>query len=296
MKQIFIIITAFIVTNAHSQSLEEKIAAQAYQCIQKAEIIDDVKYRECISNAMTEVLLSSSNQDDKDKLGNIQDIQNIVKKVDSILSSTNDMYDATNTQKELKDEREKYYAKWENESAFLLYLVGNELMEDEKYDFAIEVYQSALLEDSTYVPVLDNIAFCYKRLGDYTNTLKYYNKSLAIYPEGEVALINIGALYIDLSKFDISNKFFLQVKTLYPDNPEGYFGLAKNYLIMGDFDKGLENISIAHKIYQQTNSDYIKDAEIIIANAFQVMKNTGQENEFYAIAKKYNIKTDHIDK
>lgn len=296
MKQIFIIIAAFIVTNAYSQSLEERIAALTYQCMQKSEIKDEAKYSECISIAITEIFLNTSNQDDKDKLGNLQDIQNTIIKVDSILSLTNDMYNDAYTQKEFKDKREKYYAEPANRSVYLFYMAGNEMMKYEKYDSAIESFQSVLLEDSTYVPVLDNIAVCYRRLGDYTNALKYYNKSLKVYPEGENALINIGVLYTDMSKFDISNKFYLQVRQLYPDNPEGYFGLAKNYLILEDFEKGLENISIAYKIYQQTNSVYIKDAETIIAIAFQEMKNAGRENEFYSIAKKYNIKTDHINK
>lgn len=294
MRQTFIIIiTLFITTTVYSQSLEERIAVRACECLGKAEEPNEEKRNECISNAMLYVLLNDADQEDKDIiLGALTGNQNIINKVDSIISLTYERY----TLRELREKKKKYYTESENRVAHTSFIIGNELMDENDYNAAIESYKLALQQDSTNVPVLDNIAFCYKRLGDFANALKYYQKSLEIYPEGEIALVNTGVFYTEMFEFEISNQFYLRTRQLYPDNPEGYFGLARNYILLGDFEKGLENISIAHDIYQKTNAAYRKDAEAIITIVYQEMKKNGRENEFHELAKKYNIKTDYIDK
>lgn len=292
MKQAFVIIILFITTAAYSQSLEERIAVRAFECLEKTEELNEEQRYICISTAMLDVLLSDADQEDKDILGTLTGTQNIINKVDSIISLKYERY----MLRKLREKEKKYYGVSENRHVHTSFIIGNELMSENDYNAAIESYKLALMEDSTYVPVLDNIALCYKRLGDFANALKYYQKSLEIYPEGEAALVNTGVLYTEMFEFEISNQFYLRIRQLYPDNPEGYFGLAKNYILLGEFEKGLENTSIAHDIYQKTNSHYRKDTEAIIKIVYQEMKKTGQENEFHEIAKKYNIKTDHIDK
>ena len=220
----------------------------------------------------------------QDKGNKREDVQNSLPKMDSI--------GILLSEKELEEKRKIFYSDSKNKFVQSSFLIGNDMMKDKKYDIAIESYKLALLKDSTFVPVLDNIAVCYNRLGDFENAIKFYNKSLSIYPEGENALVNIGVTYTDLSKFEISNKYYSQLAKLYPNNPESYFGLAKNYILLGEFENGLENISIAYKIYKETKSDYIEDTEKIIEIVHQAMKEVNQEDKFYKLAQKYGLKTE----
>lgn len=49
--------------------------------------------------------------------------------------------------------------------------------------------------DNNFVYAIDHIAVCYRRLGEYKTAIKYYNKSLDIFPEGDIAIMNIAATY-----------------------------------------------------------------------------------------------------
>lgn len=287
MRQLFIFLIILIATNVYGQSFEERAAILTCDCLKKQKKIDDVKYRECLSNSLTEVIAKNGNPDDLSKIETIEGMQNTLSKVDSIVSLTCVLL----SEKELEEKRKIFYSDSKNKSVQNSFIIGNDMMRDKEYDIAIENYNFALSEDSTFVPALDNMAACYKQLGDFENAIKYYNKSLSIYPEGEFALMNIGVIYTKLSEFEISNKYYMRLTQLYPNNPEGYYGLGKNYILLGKFEKGLENISIAHKIYKETKSDYVQDTEKVIEIVRQMMKKTNQEEEFYKLAKKYGLET-----
>jgi len=219
----------------------------------------------------------------QDKGKKCEDIQDTSSKEDSICVLL--------SEKELEEKRKIFYSDSKNELVQNSFIIGNDMMREKEYNLAIESYKLALLKDSTFVLVLDNMAICYNRLGDFENAIKFNNKSLSVYPEGEHALVNIGVTYTDLSKFEISNKYYLRLTRLYPNNPEGYFGLAKNYILLGEFENGLKNISIAYKIYKDTKSDYIQDTEKIIEMVHQSMKEANREDEFYKLATKYGLAT-----
>ena len=147
----------------------------------------------------------------------------------------------------------------------------------------------ALKYDSLYVPVIDNLAVAFKKKGDLDNAIKYYKKSLSIYPEGDFALMNIGVIYAEKSEFEISNEYYSKLIRLYPDNAEGYFGLGKNLALLKEFESALENIFSAYKIYVHEKSEYVNDAQKIIGMIYQEMKKVNKEEDFNTIAKKMGI-------
>jgi len=284
MRQFFIFLILVVATNLYGQTLEERAAVLACECIKQQKPLDNTKYRECLSKALVTV---QSKYPELTIPATVEGIQSAFREVQSILSYTCNLL----SEKELAEKEKRFYSDSKNKSAQNWYIIGNDMMDDKKYDLAIESFELALKEDSTFVFALDHTAICYKRLGDLENAVKFYNKSLDVYPEGELALTNMGVIYTSVGEFEISNKYYLRLANLYPNNPEGFFGLAKNYLLLGEFERGVENISIAHKIYKKTKSPYIKDAEKIVELIGQAMKKNGQENEFKKLAKKYGLKT-----
>jgi len=278
----FLIIATTI--NVCGQSLEERAATLACECIKKQEHLDNAKYRECLSKSL--VAAQNESPNDFSIPGTVEGIQSAFLKVQSILSYTCNLL----SEKELEAKRERFYSDSKNEFAQSSYIIGNDMMNDKKFELAIESFGLALSVDSTFVLALDHTAICYKQLGDLDNAVKYYNKSLDVYPEGDLALMNIGVIYTSVGEFEISNKYYLRLANLYPNNPEGYYGLAKNYILLGEIEKGLENISIAYQIYKKTKSEYKKDVEKIVGIVRQAMKENGQEKEFKKIAKKYGLK------
>jgi tetratricopeptide (TPR) repeat protein len=283
MRYFFIFLTITITINVCGQSLEERAATLACECIKKQEHLDNAKYRECLSKSL---VAAQNESNDFSISGTVEGIQSAFLKVQSILSYTCNVL----SEKELEAKRERFYSDSKNEFAQNSYIIGNDMMNGTKFDLAIESFGLALSVDSTFVLALDHTAICYKQLGDLENAVKYYNKSLDVYPEGDLALMNIGVIYTSVGEFEISNKYYLRLANLYPNNPEGFFGLAKNYILLGEFEKGLENISIAYQIYKKTKSAYTKDVEKIVEIVRQTMKENDQESEFKKIAKKYGLK------
>ena len=75
----------------------------------------------------------------------------------------------------------------------------------------------------------------------------------------------------------------------YKDNPEGYFGIGKVLFLAKDYENGIDNVFVAHLLYIENNSAYVKDSEILIAAYFQELTNIGKGDLFIEKAKMYGI-------
>lgn len=285
MKELLIILTLILSTNALGQTLEERAAIRACDCVKKTKNLNDENYRKCLANSISDVIVKDKNPNDLQLISTVDGIQGILRKVDSIVSKNCVVY----SKEKLDKLRKKFYGDSKNKFVNNSLIIGNDFMQEKQYDFVIENYEMALKEDSLYVPVIDNLAAAYKKKGDLDTAIKYYKKSLSIYPEGDFALMNIGVIYTEKSEYKISNEFYSKLIRLYPDNAEGYFGLSKNLVLLNEFESALENIFIAHKIYQHENSEFINDTQKIIGMIYQEMKKVNKEEDFNKIAKKMGI-------
>lgn len=81
----------------------------------------------------------------------------------------------------------------------------------------------------------------------------------------------------------IARKKYNEIITLFPENPEGYYGFALTSPIFGDVDKGLENINIAIEKYKLSNPK-LKD-EVIFLKGVLLSQN-----------KKYNEGLEYLEK
>lgn len=285
MKQLLIILTLILSTNAFSQTLEERAAIQACDCVHKTKNLSDETYRKCLATSLANVIAKDKNPNDIQLIQTSTGIKDVLKKMDSIVSTNCVVF----SKEKLEKLKKKFYSDSNNKEANNAYIIGNDMIEEKNFKFAIVEFKMALEADSTFVPALDNTALCYKRMGDYDNAIKYYKKSLSIYPEGDFALMNIGVIYTEKSEYKTSNEYYKKLVRLYPDNAEGFFGLGKNLFLLNEFESALENIFIAHKIYQHEKSDYVNDTHKIIGMINQEMKKLNKEENFTKIANKMGI-------
>jgi tetratricopeptide (TPR) repeat protein len=232
------------------------------------------------------VVLKDSDQKNREVINTVDGIQGLFKKVYDLMPQT--------CEKEKKKERdaikEAFYSNSKIEMAQNSYIIAKDFMRDEKYDLAIEGLLMALKQDKKFVLAYDDIAVCYRHLNDFDNAIKYYKKSLEIYPEGDFALTNIGVVYALKSDYKTATEYYEKLIKFHPENPEGYFGAGKNYFLLNDYEKALNNIFIAHRIYTEEKSDYVKDSEQIIGMMFQKLKKENKEELFNKIAEQNNIK------
>jgi tetratricopeptide (TPR) repeat protein len=133
------------------------------------------------------------------------------------------------------------------------------------------------------------LAISYRRQNNYKSAIVYYKKSLDIFPEGDVALLNIAVCYSFLLDKANTMKYYNQIKYLYPDNPEGYYGAAKVLFINADYESALDNLFISHRIYSENKSALSNDSQKLIELFYSKLKELNQLDLFESKAKEYGI-------
>lgn len=76
---LFILITT-IVNNLYSQSLEEKVAIRACECLKSKTKVDDKIYQNCISKSIADVVLTDNDKKNREAINTVDGIQNLLKK------------------------------------------------------------------------------------------------------------------------------------------------------------------------------------------------------------------------
>ncbi|WP_395047771.1 tetratricopeptide repeat protein [Flavobacterium sp.] len=286
MKKIILFLAIIISNNLYSQSLEEKVAIRACECLKNKTKVDGDIYQNCITKSMTDVVLTDSDTKNREVINTVDGIQSLFKKVYTIMPQTCE----NEKQKEINIKKNQFYSYSKNEKAKSSYIISKDFMRDEEYKLAIEGLEMAIKSDKNFVLAYDDIALCYRQLNDFDNAIKYYKKSLEIYPEGDFALMNIGVIYSKKSDFKTAIEYYEKLIRFHPKNAEGFFGAGKNYFLLNDYEKALNNIFIAHRIYSEDKSEYVKDTEQIMGMMYQKLKSENKEEVFNKIAEKNNIK------
>lgn len=291
MKKAFLVLVIILSFNfGFSQTIQENIAKQACECLHKNDIITEEIYTSCLSNALAEVVLKDNDKKVRESIDTVDGIQSLLEKSNAVLSKTCDKISKSDAEAESKSS--PFYSESKNQQAQNSYIIAKDLMHAKNYKLAIESFQMALKQDSKFVLALDDIAMCYRQLNDYDNAIKYYKKSLEIYPEGDFALVNIGVVYSLKTDYKTAITYYEKLIKYDPNNAEGYFGAGKNYFVLNDNTKALNNIFIAHRIYTIDKSDYVKDSELLLGAIYQKMKEENKEDLFKKIAEKNNVKID----
>jgi len=285
MKKIFLLLTIVSFFNANSQTLEEKIAKKTCDCLQKSKEITETIYRDCLTNSMSEVIMTDKDAKVREGINTVEGIKSLLQKSDEAVSKTCPQV----LPKAPQSRSDVFYADSKNKNAQNFYIIAKDFMRDKKYKLAIESLQLSLNQDPTFVLALDDIAVCYRQLEDYDNAIKYYKKSLDAYPEGEYALMNIGVIYTLKSEYKTAIEYYEKLIKYQPNNAEGYFGVGKNYMALNEDEKALDQIFKAHRIYTIDKSDYVKDTETLMEAIYQKMKKENKEEIFRKIAAENNI-------
>lgn len=178
----------------------------------------------------------------------------------------------------------------ENPDALKYYDEAGDLTKKGDFKGAIAKYEKALKIDPKFVFALDNIGICYRRLEQYDKAIEYYEKSLQINPYGTMPLQNIAIAHMYKKDYPKAILAYERLAKIDSENPEVFYGLANVYIMFtADYEKGVDNVSKAYKIYKEHNSPYRADAEKLLGVAYREMKDSGKEARFIEILKQNGI-------
>ncbi|WP_394776959.1 tetratricopeptide repeat protein [Flavobacterium sp.] len=159
-------------------------------------------------------------------------------------------------------EGKNLYCKSGNPESIKLFDLGIETLYlnkslNKKYlQMTSNVFFKAYEQDTTFCDALFFTGYTLRLLNDkkalafYMLADSLYNKSI----EFKTNLAAEGLRYGTENSIKIARKKYNEIIKLFPDSPEGYYGFAVTSSILGDTEKGLENINIAIEKYKVTNS------------------------------------------
>ena len=100
------------------------------------------------------------------------------------------------------DKAESWFSNMEPMSTPLPWYRGLANFSLNNVEVAFKDFQRAYEIHPYHIHVLNNLATCYELLGHHLSAIGYYNEAIMISPDFEEALINLGAVYYNISKFE----------------------------------------------------------------------------------------------
>lgn len=191
-----------------------------------------------------------------------------------LLSSNNDLH-------------EKSLSK--NKKALDFYREGQTYSQQEKFEMAIVSYNKAVKADPKFTFAWDNLGMSYRRIGNYKEAIKCYQKSLDIEPKGKMPLQNMGVAYEYLKDYNRAAETYEKFIKQYPDDPEGFYGAARTFYIIENYEKGVDYMFKAYLLYNEQKSPYVNDALTNLKQFYNELKEKNKLDIFMKAAEKNKI-------
>lgn len=86
---------------------------------------------------------------------------------------------------------------------------------------------------------------------DKESIAMYYMADSLAQNKSPIFKMNLAVTAFRLGAMDLSRKKYKELITYFPENPEGYYGIANTSIVIGDFDNGLSNLKLAEKLYKE---------------------------------------------
>lgn len=181
-------------------------------------------------------------------------------------------------------EGKNLYCKSENPEALKLFNVGIETLYlnsslNKKYlEKTMSCFFSAYKKDTTFCDALFFTGYTLRLLND-PKALPLYIAADSVFKKSIEFKTNLAAeclRYGNEKTIKIARKKYTEIIKLFPESPEGYYGFALTSPILGDPEKGLENINIAVEKYKIINPK-LKDDVIYLQGILLSMNNRHNE-------------------
>lgn len=147
-----------------------------------------------------------------------------------------------------------------NHEAVKYYNDGYTEFHKENYEDAIKNYKKAMQLDSSYTDAIDNCALSYRRLNKLDSAEYYYKLSLKKLPTNELAMSNLGLVYMFKKDFKTAKSTFKKLLKSNSNNGDGLYSLSEVYLRENKNDSAIIYSSKAYEVWKDNNPEFSADA------------------------------------
>jgi tetratricopeptide (TPR) repeat protein len=177
-----------------------------------------------------------------------------------------------------------------NKEANELYNKGIRESEKGNYKKALKYYKKAVNLDDKFVFAWDNLGRTYRELKDYDKAIEAYKNSIAVDSLNKTPLMNMAVAYGYKNDLENSEYWYKRLKEVYPNDPEGHYGLSLVYMRANKLEASLNSVIDAYELYKESKSPYTADAEKVMNYLFNLFKEQNKTDSFEKICKERNIK------
>ena len=179
-------------------------------------------------------------------------------------------------------------------------LLGEILIDQEKYKEAVNIYQEALKYNPVSYELNYNLGIAYTMLNDFQSAKVCYEKAAQINSllyNAKYSLAQIALIYKDLEE---AEKRFLEAIEEDELSADGYFELSKIYLIKGDKETAIKYINIAIDENAKKIVEKIKKEPMFIPIIARIsipfnLEDTSKEETESKITKKEKRVKEHLE-
>lgn len=292
MKKTFLIVTLLISVSffAQNEKVDRRISDKACDCISK--IDTNIKHefkgdsiKNCIQTSILgvrvlESMLNTKKEDNIIALSDeeINDVEGYLlencKSLKYLLMTNDEVGIDTFT----KDKKAKEF-----------YNKGEEEFSRSNYKAAIKNYEKAVKIDPNFAFAWDNMGVSYRKIEKFEKAIECYKKSLEIDPKGHMPLLNVAIAYELLNNPKEALKAYESFKIVYPEDPEGFYGIGRMSYLLKNYENSMENLLSAYTIYQKTNSPYIQHAVQVISMVYTELVKEEKLDFIKSMENKYKV-------
>ena len=177
----------------------------------------------------------------------------------------------------------------DKKNAKKLYDKGMELYRTKDFKGSKKQFAKATKKDPNFAWAWDMLGISSRNLGEYEKAIVAYDKSIALDPKGRMPLMNKPIAYSLNEQNDEAINAYEEFIAIFPEDPEGYYGIGRIYHILEDYGKALDNTMKAYLLYKEIKSPYAQDAERNLALIYNDLKSLERLEIWEIYAKKHNI-------
>lgn len=127
-----------------------------------------------------------------------------------------------------------------------------------------QLSRNAITADTNFIAAYDNAGLAYRNLHLLDSAEYFYLKSFEKNPSNSIAAQNLAVASEFKKDYSRAMLLYTILTQMEPENPEGHFGLARTYYLLGRKHEALESAHTAENLYLKQKSPYIADCYIIL--------------------------------
>jgi len=133
-------------------------------------------------------------------------------------------------------------------------LSGEQALQNNEDEKALELFKKAAKLDSTYDVPHANMAKYYKRWNIKDKAIEEYKTAIDLNPDNADYYLSLADIYRDEKKYDEAIRTLNKAKKINPDKPQIYFDLGLMYKTMGYNAEAIDNFTVLQRILEKDNA------------------------------------------